>query len=280
MEHEGVTMWKERVIAITGAASGIGQALAVHLGRQGAILALSDIDESGLNARTEDLRSLGVECHSRVVDVSQASEIEAWCHEIIEVFGHVDGIINNAGVSVIDGAEFVSNEDFEWVMGINFWGVIYGTQIFLPHLRKRPEAYVVNISSLFGLIGVPTQAAYNASKFAVRGYTEALRQELHGTNVHVACVHPGGIRTNITRNARHHLREGLTFPKERLVKVFENHLAKVTPDEAAAMIVQGMVSKRKRILIGKDARLFDLVARIFPSGYDALIRRFNRRPKS
>ena len=228
-EQLGVLMWQDRVIAITGAASGIGQALAMHLGREGAILALSDIDEDGLKARAKDLGDLGAQCHTRVVDVSKASEVEAWCHEIIDVFGHVDGIINNAGVSVIDGAEYLSHEDFEWLMGINFWGVVYGTQTFLPYLRKRPEAYVVNISSLFGLIGVPTQAAYNASKFAVRGYTEALRQELHDTSIHVACVHPGGIRTNITRNARHHLREGLTLPKERLVKSFETKLARVTP---------------------------------------------------
>ncbi len=272
-------MFKDRVIAITGAASGIGQALAVHLGREGALLSLSDIDETGLKLTAEGLRESGVQCHTCLVDVSKASEVGAWCNETVEAFGHVDGIINNAGVSVIDGAEFVSHEDFEWLMGINFWGVIYGTQIFLPHLRKRPEAHIVNISSLFGLIGVPTQAAYNASKFAVRGYTEALRQELYDTNINVACVHPGGIRTNITRNARHHLRQGLTFPKERLVRAFENHLAKVTPDEAAAIIVDGMASKRQRILIGKDARLFDVVARLFPTGYDALIRHFRRKPE-
>ena len=272
-------MFKDRVIAITGAASGIGRALAVHLGQRGAALALSDIDEAGLSATAAELRESGVRCHTRLVDVSKAPEVSAWCDDVIEEFGQVDGIINNAGVSVIDGAEFVSHEDFEWLMGINFWGVVYGTQTFLPHLRKRQDAYIVNISSLFGLIGVPTQAAYNASKFAVRGYTEALRQELHGSTVHVACVHPGGIRTNITRNARHHLRAGLTFPKERLVRAFENHLAKVTAEEAAEIIVEGMIAKQKRILIGKDARLFDFVARVFPTGYDALIRHFRRKPE-
>ena len=273
-------MWKDRVIAITGAASGIGRALALHFGKEGAHLAISDIDESGLEQTAEAIRRLGVQCHTLTVDVSKPREIEAWCAEVIKTFGQVDGIINNAGVSVIDGAEFVSHEDFEWLMGINFWGVIYGTQTFLPHLRKRPEAFIVNISSLFGLIGVPTQAAYNASKFAVRGYTEALRQELHGTGIHVACVHPGGIKTSITRNARHHLREGLTFPKERLVRAFENKLARVTSAEAAERIVQGMASKQKRILIGNDARIFDLVARLFPTGYDALIRKFRRKPES
>jgi len=272
-------MWKERVIAITGAASGIGRALAIHFGKEGARLAISDIDDSGLEQTAEAIRRLGAQCHTLRVDVSKPSEIETWCAEVIKTFGQVDGIINNAGVSVIDGAEFVSHEDFEWLMGINFWGVIYGTQTFLPHLRKRPEAFIVNISSLFGLIGVPTQAAYNASKFAVRGYTEALRQELYDTNIYVACVHPGGIKTSITRNARHHLREGLTFPKEKLVRAFENHLAKVTPDEAADLIVKGMMAKRTRILIGNDARVFDLVARLFPTGYDALIRRFNPKPR-
>ena len=130
-------MFKDRVIAITGAGSGIGRALAVHLGQQGATLALSDIDEDGLSATAAELQESGVACHTRLVDVSKAPEVSAWCDDVIKEFGQVDGIINNAGVSVIDGAEFVSHEDFEWLMGINFWGVIYGTQTFLPHLRKN-----------------------------------------------------------------------------------------------------------------------------------------------
>jgi NADP-dependent 3-hydroxy acid dehydrogenase YdfG len=180
-----------KIAVITGAASGIGRALALQLNRDGCELFLSDINEGGLNETVSLLTRKDIPNVSQVLDVASKEAVHAWADRIAASKGHVDIVINNAGVALLATVEECDYANLEWLMGINFWGVVYGTQAFLPLLRKSGQGHLVNLSSVFGLIAVPTQSAYNAAKFAVRGYTEALRQEMAGTNVHVCCVHPG-----------------------------------------------------------------------------------------
>ena len=196
--------FNSKVAVITGAASGIGRALALALARQGAQLALCDLDEAGLE-ETRKLTSGGAPKEStHRVDVSDRAAVEQWAHAVIDDHGRVNLLFNNAGVGLSSAIVDMSYEDLEWLMGINFWGVVHGTTSFLPHLIDSGDGHVINLSSVFGLIAVPGQAAYNAAKFAVRGYTECLREELEIMNVGVSatCVHPGGIKTNIARSAR------------------------------------------------------------------------------
>lgn len=187
-----------------------------------------------------------------------------------------DLLINNAGVTVAQTAEHTSYEDFEWLMGINFWGVVHGSRAFLPMLRAAGQSALVNVSSVFGLIAWPSQSAYNASKFAVRGYTECLRHELAGTGVQVICVHPGGVRTNIARDARFHTDDLGRTDAARFAAQFEK-LARTSPQQAAAAIIRGIERGEPRILIGADAQLIDRVQRLMPTRYmDVLGRLFAR----
>ena len=193
-----------RVAAITGAGSGIGRALAENLGAQGAHLALSDVNESGLADTVARCEGKGVRVTSQRVDVADRPAVEAWADSVVEDHDKVNLIVNNAGVALGATVESMSYEDFEWLMSINFWGVVYGTKAFLPHLKASGEGHVVNVSSVFGLVSIPTQSAYNAAKFAVRGFTDALRIELEidPCGVSATTVHPGGIATNIAKDAR------------------------------------------------------------------------------
>jgi short-subunit dehydrogenase len=175
----------------------------------------------------------------------------------------VDIVINNAGVAIGDFLETVPLEDFEWLMGIDFWGVVYGTMAFLPYLRKRPEGHIVNISSINGIMPNPNNGPYCAAKFAVKGYTETLAQEMHGTNIHVSCVHPGGIKTNIARNTRVN-RAMYSLTKEQAVSLYEKELFRTTADEAAKAIIDGIKRNKRRILIGMDAKVLDILTRLFP----------------
>ena len=182
-------------------------------------------------------------------------------------FSGVDMLFNNAGVTLIDSVKDQSFEDFHWIMNINFWGVVYGSHAFLPFLQKSPQAHLVNVSSVFGLLSLPGQSAYNSSKFAVRGFTEALKMEMAGTNVSVHCVHPGGIKTNISNNAKV---TSKSISKSQNVENF-NKLAKTTPEEAADVILQGVEKNKRRILIGKDAKLLDRIVRWFPATYEKVL---------
>ncbi len=177
--------------------------------------------------------------------------------------GGVDLVINNAGVALGDFLETVPFEDFEWLFGINFWGVVYGTMAFLPYLKKRPEGHVVNISSINGIMPNPNNGPYCAAKFAVKGYTETLAQEMHGTSIRVSCVHPGGIRTNIARNARVN-RTLYSLTKEKAQKLYEEELFRTTAEEAARIIISGIKKDRRRIMVGTDAKVLDVVTRLFP----------------
>jgi short-subunit dehydrogenase len=261
---------KGKVAAITGAGSGIGRATAVLLARNGCNVALSDVNEQGL-AETERLcRELGVQVRATKVDVAKREQVHAWADSVAKELGAVHVIVNNAGVALGATIEDTSYEDFEWLMNINFWGVVHGTKAFLPHLKAAGEGHIVNISSVFGLIAVPTQGAYNAAKFAVKGFTEALRQELEveGSPIGVTSVHPGGIKTNIARAARTVPRKGWMDANStaQMEKSFST-----TPDQAAADIVSAIVKNRRRQLIGKDAIVIDLMQRLMPQLYQRVL---------
>lgn len=256
-----------RVAAVTGAGSGIGRALAVELSRRGCHVAISDVDDVGLAATVATCEGHGVKVSSQHVDVADRAAVHAWADEVVADHGRVNLIVNNAGVAMSATVESMAYDDLEWLMGIDFWGVVHGTKAFLPHLKAAGEGHVVNISSVFGLIGIPTQSAYNAAKFAVRGFTDALRVELEAERCGVSAttVHPGGIRTGIARNARiDPSMAAVAGDLERARRQFERTL-RTTPEDAAQQILVAVQRNRRRALIGPDAVLFDAVSRL-PAG--------------
>jgi butyryl-CoA dehydrogenase len=269
-----------RVAAITGAGSGIGRALANNLARRGAHLALADIDEVGLAETVAQCEGFGVKITSQRLDVADREAVYAWADAVVEAHGQVNLVINNAGVALGANIESMSYEDFEWLMGINFWGVVYGTKAFLPHLKAASEGHIVNLSSVFGLFSVPTQSAYNSAKFAVRGFTDALRMELkiEGSTVSCTTIHPGGIKTNIARNAR--MDPELAAAAGGAAKAHNDFdkVAMTSPKKAARQILAAVERDRRRALIGPDAKAFDLASRL-PSGFiqNILIRGARRR---
>nr|AHE14617.1 oxidoreductase [uncultured bacterium] len=262
--------FKGKVAVITGAGSGIGRALALDLAKRGARLALSDINAEAAKVTAVACAEHGVEAVGYALDVADRDAFYAHADEVVTTFGTANLMINNAGVALTADVLDLSWEDFEWIMGINFWGMCYGTKAFLPHLIASGDGYLVNVSSLFGLIAVPSQSAYNASKFAIRGFTEALRQEMDaaGHPVKVSCVHPGGIKTNIARSAR----AAGTADAETLAKAFDR-VARTSPEGAARTIVRGIQHERPRILVGVDARALDGMQRLLGSTYQSVIRR-------
>ena len=255
-----------RVAAITGAGSGIGQALAVQLAERGCTVAASDKNPAGLVDTKAKIEAMGGRCSVQELDVADRAAMEAWASTVVENHGAVHLLFNNAGVTLIDSAETMAYEDFEWLMNINFWGVVYGSKAFLPYLKQAEEAHIVNVSSLFGLYSLPLQSAYNSAKFAVRGFTESLKMELAGTSVNVSCVHPGGVRTEIARNARVRS-DNIGVGKKHFISIFDG-AARTTAEQAASSIIKGVQKNRRRILIGWDARLSDIVVRLFPGSYE------------
>jgi NAD(P)-dependent dehydrogenase (short-subunit alcohol dehydrogenase family) len=270
-----------KVAAITGAASGMGRSLAVALARRGCEVALSDVDERGLAETARLVReTTNVRVTTKRVDVSDEAAVRAWAREVASAHGRCNLVFNNAGVSyaaTVEGGEAI---DFQRIIDIDFWGVVHGTRAFLPYLRTSGEGHIVNTSSVFGLIAFPGQSSYNAAKFAVRGFTEALRIELEITRAPVSatCVHPGGIKTNIARASKIHPSmadlgiEDLEDSRRRFEKSF-----RVTADEAAEVILRGVQRNARRVLIGSDARFLDLVQRLLPSRYHGLIARASQR---
>ncbi|HEX5365687.1 MAG TPA: SDR family NAD(P)-dependent oxidoreductase [Acidimicrobiales bacterium] len=257
-----------RVAAITGAGSGIGRALAEDLAGRGLGLALCDIDRQGLDETVERCEGRGVKVTADRVDVADRAAVFAWADRAVADHGAVHLAVNNAGVALGAPIETMSYQDFEWLMGINFWGVVHGTKAFLPHLLAAGEGHIVNMSSVFGLISVPSQAAYNAAKFAVRGFTDALRMELEIAGRPVSCttVHPGGVKTNIARTAR--VDPGVAELTGEVVEdagAGFDKVARTTPAAAAAQILAGVERNRRRVLVGRDATVIDLVARL-PAG--------------
>lgn len=261
-----MTLTKNSVAVITGAASGIGRALAVRFAQEkiGGI-AICDVNQQALNETAEMIEKLGVSVSAHIVDTSKLEQIEQLKTEVLEKHGRATHLINNAGVGLIGTFEQISLEDFEWLMSINFWGVIYGCKVFLPVLKSQETAHIINISSVFGIVAPPEQTAYCSSKFAVRGFTESLRHELEDTNVRVSCVHPGGIKTDIARNSR----LGKNTPEEfkaQGVKFFDK-VAVTSPEQAAETILKGIKAENPRILIGKDAYAINYISRLFPKKY-------------
>ncbi|MDI1258528.1 SDR family NAD(P)-dependent oxidoreductase [Aquabacterium sp.] len=269
--------FKNKVAAITGAASGMGRTLAVELAKRGCHLALSDVNEADL-AKTAQLAGVhGVKVTIAKLDVANRDAVFAWADQVAQDHGRVNLIFNNAGVALTAPADSVSITDFEWIMGINFWGVIHGTQAFMPHLKASGDGHVINTSSLFGLMAVPTQGTYNASKFAVRGYTEALRMELEmqGSCVSATCVHPGGIATNIAMAGKiDPAMEKLTGVSAEAQKRRANKLINVTTAESAALqILAGVENNERRVLVGPDAKRLDKLVRLLGSWYQPLVMR-------
>ena len=266
-----------RVAVVTGAASGIGRALAFALAREGAELALSDVDEAGLAETCRASQALGARVSHERVDVADRASVERHAAFVMAQHGRVNLVINNAGVALDATITEMSYEDLEWLFGINFWGVVHGTKSFLPLLRQSGEGHVVNVSSVFGLIAVPEHGAYNAAKFAVRGFTECLRQELEleGANVSATCVHPGGIKTNIARRARMLAREG--GPSREELNALFDQVARTPPETAARTILRGVKRNARRVLIGADAHAIDALQRLLPTGYQRLVVRQARR---
>lgn len=262
------------VAVITGAASGIGRALAVRFAREKvAGIAIADVNEEGLAETAAMVTDLNVAVTTHVVDTSKLSAIEQFAREVIEKHGRVTHLINNAGVGLIGTFEQIAIEDFEWLMGINFWGVVYGCKVFLPYLKQQDAAHIVNVSSVFGLIAPEEQSAYCSSKFAVRGFSESLRHEIEDTGVSVSCVHPGGILTNIVRNSR----VGKDAPdewKQQGTKLFDK-IAKTSPETAAETMLNGINTNNPRILIGRDAKAISLISRLFPKGYLKILERLS-----
>lgn len=264
-------MFKGKVVVVTGAASGIGQALARDFARRGAKLALSDVNIDGLNSLAEELRRSGATVMADRLDVADREAFFAYADKVIGEMGGADVVINNAGVALVGSIASLPIDQIDWLMGINFWGVVHGTKAFLPHMTEKKAGSIVNVSSVFGLIGVPGQGAYCAAKFAVRGFTETLRQEMHGSGVHIGCVHPGGIKTNIAKSARVVELPAGAESAEAIARRFED-VARTTPAQAAATIIRGIEKRSTRILIGPDARVISGLARLLPVAYANLVR--------
>jgi short-subunit dehydrogenase len=265
--------FENRVAAITGAGSGIGRALAQQLAKQGCHLALTDINEIGLAETVQSLPS-SVKVTSQKLDVANREAVHAWADKVVADHGKVNLIFNNAGVAQAGTVQENTYEDYEWIININLWGVIYGTKAFLPYLKQAGEGHVINISSIFGLFSQPTQSSYNITKFAVRGFTESLRQELdlENSGVSATCVHPGGIKTNIAKNAR----TGASVAKMTGKTAAEStaqfeKLFRTTPTEAALVILNAVKNDERRVLIGNDAKAADAMQRLLPTGYQKLL---------
>jgi len=259
-----------KVAVVTGAGSGIGQALAVELGRSGAKVAISDVDTAGLAQTAEQLTAIGAPVKSDQLDVTERNAFLAYADAVNEHFGAVNQIYNNAGITFIGSIEDSRFQDIERVMDVDYWGVVNGTKAFLPHLIASGDGHVINISSALGLFSAPGQAAYVSAKFAVRGFTEALHQEMAraGHPVAVTTVHPGGIKTAFARNATGV--EGLDHAE--LATLFEEQQAKTTPERAAQLILEGVRKHKARVLVGPDVKAMDLLVRVAGPNYERLVR--------
>lgn len=261
------------VAVVTGAGSGIGRALAIQLASLGAELALADVSLERLDETRKLLGSAKAQVYK--VDVADASAVEMFAQAVEKDFGRVSLLINNAGVALFGTFAELSLAELEWLIRINFWGVIHGCKFFLPLLRREPEAHVVNISSAFGLFGPPGQTAYCSSKFAVRGFSECLREELRATSVRVTCVHPGGIATRIAEDAR----VGAAASAEDRALNLEraSQVLRIPPAKAAQIIIQGVIRDKDRILIGGDAYGIDVLQRLFPARASAMLSKWLQR---
>jgi NADP-dependent 3-hydroxy acid dehydrogenase YdfG len=261
---------KDKVVVITGAGSGIGRALALDVARRGSLLALSDVDEAGLAETVRLVEAAGAaKVRSDRLDVADRDAFARYALDVVEDFGRVNVVVNNAGVALAGDLTDLEYGDIDWILGINFFGVLHGTKEFLPHLIASGDGHLVNLSSLFGLVSMPGQSMYNASKYAVRGMTEAVREEMliAGHPVGVTSVHPGGIKTAIARNARVSAKED----KEATARLFDKKLAKMTPERAAEIIVKGILKNQARVLVGLDAHAIHTMGKVLGSRYQDVV---------
>jgi NAD(P)-dependent dehydrogenase (short-subunit alcohol dehydrogenase family) len=262
---------KDRTAVITGAAGGIGRAIATSLARRGCHLAIADIDEAALAATANELAALGIRVSRHTLDVSDPKAIAILPERVSLEHPGVDILVNNAGVALGGTFEQVTEIDFDWLLAINFWGVVRMTRAFLPLLHRSQEARLVNMSSLFGLIAPPGQTAYCASKFAVRGFSESLRHELAGTKIGVTVVHPGGVATSIAKNAR--VPQGASTDEIEAARKRTDALLRMPPSEAGEIIVRGIERRKPRVLVGNDAKFASLLERLFPVTYWSVLGR-------
>ncbi len=270
-----------KVVVITGAASGIGQALAFALAAKGAKLLLADLNEAGLQATATQARLAsagGAQVLTLTTDTGSEAAIFALADFCKAHYGAADVVVNNAGVGLVSSVENLKTEDAQWVMDINFWGVVHGCRAFLPQLKTRPEALLVNVSSIFAMVSIPTQSIYNAAKAAVRGFSDALRQELREGPVGVLCVHPGGIQTNIVNNARMPDLSLIEMSAPQLQQSFAQN-AMTTPAAAAQAIVDAIEQGKTRLMIGADAKVMDLLYRLWPTKASAWLTQLSRRQR-
>ena len=265
---------KGRIALVTGAASGIGRAVAISLAQRGCQVALADVNDTGL-AETARLLPAGVRVSQHRLDVSDRAAIAAMPEAIVAAHGALDVLVNNAGVALGGDFDQITEDDFDWLFAINFWGVVRMTRAFLPMLRESPEARIVNLSSIYGIVAPPRQTAYAASKFAVRGFSQALAHELENTRIGITVVHPGGIATSIVNSAR--LPAGTTEDDAAEGRKFANSLLKMPPDVAGEIIVKAIEQRRRRVLVGSDAKVLSLIERIMPVSYWTLIDRLKPR---
>ncbi|MEM6803840.1 MAG: SDR family oxidoreductase [Bacteroidota bacterium] len=264
--------FNNKVAVVTGASSGIGKALVQAFAKCGCHIAMADIRPDELQKTLDSLGSSDKIYKTYTLDVANKDAVFAFADQVAADFPSVDIVINNAGVSMTTTMDKLKLEDFHWVMDINFWGMVYGCQAFLPHLLKQPEAWLSNVSSIFGIIGVPSQGTYCASKFAIRGYTESLRQEFKRSKLKVSAIHPGGVKTNIVRWGKVDKDYASEERRNTMITSFDK-LAKTTPEKAAEIIIKGLRKGKKKILVGGDAWFLDKVSRLFPQGYDAVVGR-------
>jgi len=263
-----------KVAVVTGAGHGIGRETALALAGKGCRLAICDVNEEALDAVHAELQAGGATVTAHPVDVSDKTQMEAFASDVVDAHGGVHVLVNNAGVTVFASFEEHTIEDFEWIFGVNLWGVIYGCKFFLPHLKAAGEGHIVNLSSVFGIIAPPLQTSYVATKFAVRGFSESLRAELAEENIGVTSVHPGAIQTNIIRNARlvTDTHEALRNSTQRLFDRLGT-----TPDVVAARVVKAIEYNSPRVLITKEARVADALKRFMPATTDGIVARVFKR---
>lgn len=275
-EHDGpMKSLEDKVAVITGAGSGIGRALALDLARRGTLLALSDIDDAGLAQTVELVRGAGVrEVRSDHLDVADRAAFGAYAEAVADHFGRINLAVNNAGVALNGPFTDLDWDDIDWIMGIDFWGVVHGSKFLLPHLIASGDGHLVNISSLFGLISMPNQSFYNAAKYGVRGLSEAIREEMlvAGHPVEVTVVHPGGIKTAVARSAR----AAKGIDQAASARYFDEKLARTTPERAAEIIVRGILRNQARVLVGVDAHVVHTIGKVLGSRYQDLVARFGR----
>jgi NAD(P)-dependent dehydrogenase (short-subunit alcohol dehydrogenase family) len=264
-----------RVAVVTGAGGGIGRATALALARRGCHLALADIDGPAAGAAAGQARALGVRASSHRLDVADRDAVRLLPAEVLDVHGRVDLVVNNAGVALGGSFEQVSEDDFDWLMEINFHGVVRMTRAFLPHLHASDDARIVNLSSVYGIVAPPGQSAYAASKFAVRGFSNALRHELEGSTVAVSVVHPGGVATAIAKNAR--APSGAPQQEIERGRALAQRLLRMPPEQAGEIIVRGIERRQARILVGGDAKFVALLERLSPVHYWKLLKKASAR---